>query len=290
LVDRLDKLTKGKWHAALDDCPGSGRQHVGFLYDESRVQVSHAKDAPGLNPGKDACDKNLRPGFGMYAKFRDGPDLNLVSVHFDSGSTDRDLENRQSSLDHLANVAKTLGDAEKDTDLLVLGDFNVMGCPQCSPALDATAELDQIDKKLEPIALRRLPLPKKTQCTEYGSKAGSSNLLDLVLASTQMEEVAADASLQLYGICGDLKCKPPYKAEHPAAFDRLSDHCPVVIQLGATDADPPPPGKAVAAKAAPAPAAAAAKVAPPKEAAAAAAAAKVAPPKEAAAAKQASTN
>jgi endonuclease/exonuclease/phosphatase family metal-dependent hydrolase len=297
LLAQLDKLTKGHWRSGFDDCPGQNRQHVGFLYDESRVQVSHAQDVAGLNPGKNACDKNLRPGFGMYARFKDGPDLNLVSVHFDSGQTERDLDNRKASLLRLGETAKALSAAEHDADLLVLGDFNTMGCTECDPKLESAAELDSIDTQLEPIALRRVPLAKmKTECTEYENKGKEAKQIDLVLASTQMEEVAADAHLELFGVCKDLTCHSPYNAEHPAALDHLSDHCPLVLELAAKDIDAPA-GKTAAPKqaaTAPAPAAAApakaiatapkpvAGAAPPA-AAAKMAVPKDAPPKEAAA-------
>jgi endonuclease/exonuclease/phosphatase family metal-dependent hydrolase len=237
LTARLDKYTKGSWKAVLDECPGSGRQHVGFLYDEKRVTVTHAKPVAGLNPGKDACDKDLRPGYGMYAKFKNGPDLNLVSVHFDSGTTPRDMENRKTSVSHLADVAKELGDAERDPDLLVLGDFNTMGCKDCSPSLDGKGEVKALDDVLEPIAMRRLGMPKNRECTEYEKKGMAQSQLDLVIASAQMEEVAKDARIELSGLCRDLGCKPPYKAEYPMYLDKLSDHCPIVLDLQVIDAD-----------------------------------------------------
>ena len=68
------------------------------------------------------------------------------------------------------------------------------------------AEIDGIDELLEPIALRRLQLPKmKTQCTEYEAKGMATKQIDLVLASAQMEEVAQDAHLELFGLCSDLE-------------------------------------------------------------------------------------
>jgi endonuclease/exonuclease/phosphatase family metal-dependent hydrolase len=266
LTARLDKYTKGNWKAVFDDCPGSDRQHVGFLYDEKRVTVTHPKPVAALNPGKDSCDKSLRPGYGMYAKFKNGPDLNLVSVHFDSGTTQRDIENRKVSIGNLAGAAKELGDADHDPDLIVLGDFNTMGCKDCNPSVDGKGEVSALDDALDPIGLRRVHMPKNRECTEYEKKGMAQSQIDLVVASTQMEEVAKDAHVELSGVCKDFGCKPPYKAEYPLALDKLSDHCPVILELGTTDADAPAGKGAPAAKPA-APAAAAAKPAAAKPAA-----------------------
>lgn len=269
LTARLDKYTKGSWKAVLDECPGNGRQHVGFLYDEKRVTVTHTKPVAGLNPGQDACDKNLRPGYGMYAKFKNGPDLSLVSVHFDSGTTSRDLENRKTSVQHLADVAKELGDAEKDQDLIVLGDFNTMGCKDCNPSLDGKGEISALDDVLQPIGMHRLHAPKNRDCTEYEKKGMNQGQIDLVVAPEQMEEVAKDATLELSGLCRDLGCRAPYKAEYPPYLDKLSDHCPLILELQNTDADGQPGKGAPAAKptATTAAAPAAAKPAAPKPAA-----------------------
>jgi endonuclease/exonuclease/phosphatase family metal-dependent hydrolase len=254
VTSRLDTLTHGKWHADLDDCPGSGRQHVGFLYDQNRVTVSDARNLAALNPGANACDLNLRPGFGMYARFKGGPDLSLVSLHFDSGQTARDYGNRKTSVERIDGAVKELAQAERDSDVMLLGDFNSMGCKDCEPRVDSGGELVAIDAQLGPAELRRVSMPSGHHtCTEY--QGNGTSTLDYVLASNTMDELPAATKIELFGPCADLGCKLPYKAEKGQlkVFDNLSDHCPLVVTLAATDDDKPgpaPKGAAAASKAA----------------------------------------
>jgi endonuclease/exonuclease/phosphatase family metal-dependent hydrolase len=235
LLAELDTRTAGHWQAELDECPGSGRQHVGLLFDADRVEASAAGALAALNPGNSACDRNLRPGYGSYVRFRGGPDLEIVTVHLDSGTTARDFGNRVRSLSRLGAVAAEVERREHDSDLLVVGDFNSMGCKDCDPQIDATAEIAQIDALLDSLSLRRIPLPEASPCTHY--QRGHAGILDHVVARASMEELATAASLEVYGPCADLHCKQPARGERPAALERLSDHCPIVLELQAGDRD-----------------------------------------------------
>lgn len=227
LLDRLDARTGGKWQHALDDCPGSGRQHVGFLWDATRVKVTGAEPVAALNPGAHACGKNLRPGYSVHARFVDGSDVHLVVVHFDSGVTARDYENRRTSLSRLSVAARQLT-ADGDPDVLVLGDFNTMGCKDCEPAIDPAADVAALDTSATAADMKRLD--PDALCTEYhGSRPA---LLDHVLARGP-GVLAPDARVTVDGTCRDLGCRPLRRGEHPAALERLSDHCPLVIELPA---------------------------------------------------------
>jgi endonuclease/exonuclease/phosphatase family metal-dependent hydrolase len=238
LLERLDSLTGGRWHAELDECGGSGRQHLGFLFDQTRVELSQAGPIAALNPGASACDRSLRPGFSGYARFRAGPDLNVVTVHLDSGTTTRDFANRRRSMARLGSVAVELARRTRDRDLVVLGDLNSMGCKDCRPEVEAAAEIAGLDAELRPIGLRRVPLSEHSACTQY--QRGHPSVLDHGIVPVAMEELAQGARLEVYGPCRELMCMAPPRGQHPEAFERLSDHCPVVLQLTAEDRDPSP--------------------------------------------------
>lgn len=227
LLDRLDARTAGKWQHALDDCPGSGRQHVGFLWDAARVRVTGAEAVAALNPGDHACGKNLRPGYGVHARFADGVDVHLVVVHLDSGTTARDHGNRAASLSRLALAASELT-REGDPDILVLGDFNTMGCKDCEPEVDAAADVAALDASAAAADMKRLDAD--VLCTAYhGSRPA---LLDHVLARGP-GVLAPDARVTVDGACRDLGCRPRRRGERPASLERLSDHCPLVVELPA---------------------------------------------------------
>ena len=90
-------------------------------------------------------------------------------------------------------------------------------------------ELAVFDRELSP-GFRRLSMTPN--CTEYfDGKAGTLNHL---VASTGMQEVAATA--RVTGYCAVAGCATIVGAM-PAASERLSDHCPVVIEIQDKDLD-----------------------------------------------------
>jgi endonuclease/exonuclease/phosphatase family metal-dependent hydrolase len=273
LITNLDTLTHGKWHSVLDECSGTNRQHLGFLYDESRVTVSGERPLPALNPGTSACDLNQRPGFAIYAKFPTGTDLHLVAVHLDNGQTKTDYEHRQAVLARLGEVTKELGQAERDSDVLLLGVFNAGGCKECDPRISDHAELATIADLIKGANMHAVGLPKNRSCTEYAGK--HTQLFDQVAASADLSELAKGTKIELFGPCADLGCKLPYSSDKVEALDRLSDHCPLVVALAGEDDDPNVAG--AAGKPANAAAKKAAGTAVPKTAAPAAAAKTAAP-------------
>jgi hypothetical protein len=78
-------------------------------------------------------------------------------------------------------------------------------------------------------------LPEAGACTHY--QRGHAGTLDHMVVPSAMREVPAGARLEVYGACRDLACNPPARGEHPAALERLSDHCPIVLELLAEDLD-----------------------------------------------------
>jgi hypothetical protein len=96
----LNRLTGGSWQVDLHACGGPSTQHVGFLWNGSRVALLQLTDVWELNgaattPAANACAGNLRPGRYAWAKSPIGVDFHLLSVHFDSGTTTRDYGHRR---------------------------------------------------------------------------------------------------------------------------------------------------------------------------------------------------
>jgi endonuclease/exonuclease/phosphatase family metal-dependent hydrolase len=237
LIAKLDALTGGRWAADFDDCPGDGFQHVGFLFDGQRVELQSARMLAALNPGRSACDRSLRPGFGAYARFAGGgPDLYVIALHLDSGTTARDFSNRARSLSALSPALAELSRGRPDRDVLVLGDFNSMGCSDCSPRVAARNELERVDADLAALGLRRLAGPAQQACSQY--YRGKAGALDHIAARDGMEELAQQALVETHGPCRDLECGPAARGEDVDAWQHLSDHCPLVIELTAGDRDP----------------------------------------------------
>ena len=164
----LNRLTGGSWQVDLQSCGGASDQHVGFLWNGSRVALLQRTDAWELNgaatgPTGSACAGNLRPGRYALAKTPIGVDVHLLSVHFDSGRAGRDYDHRRQAAQRIGQIR--MGNTpilELDRDVLVLGDFNTMG--QDAPPISAQQELAVFDGELSP-GFRRLPMTPN--CTEY---------------------------------------------------------------------------------------------------------------------------
>jgi hypothetical protein len=230
----LTRLTGGSWQVDLQSCGGASDQHVGFLWNGLRVALLQRTDAWEVNgaaagPTGSACAGNLRPGRYALAKTPIGVDVHLLSVHFDSGTTTRDYGHRRQAAQRLGQIA--IGNTpilQLDRDVLVLGDYNTMG-KQDSPPVSAQEELAVLDGELAP-GFRRLAMTP--HCTEYFE--GKAGALDHVVVSTGMQEVAATA--RVTGYCAVAACGHLAGAM-PAAAERLSDHCPVVVEIQDRDRD-----------------------------------------------------
>lgn len=230
---RLDRWTGGKHQAHLDDCEPVAAQHVGLLWNEKRVKAQDFEVFGELNPLASPCQNHLRPGLGARFLFPRGLDLQVVAVHLKSGGEPRARELRARSLERLPAVLEAVTRRHGDGDLLVLGDFNTMGCSSCSPALDGKAERDELAVRLNRASPPLSVLPTKPGCSHYFS--GKAGLLDLMVAPRAMRELGA-AEVTASGLCGELACAP-LPAAAPAAQRDLSDHCPIVVDLLDQDLD-----------------------------------------------------
>jgi endonuclease/exonuclease/phosphatase family metal-dependent hydrolase len=231
---RLDEFTQGSYQARLDDCEPMAAQHVGLLWNSKRVKAEDFQVFAELNPLAGPCQNHLRPGLGARFRFPGGLDLEVIAVHLKSGHDARAQALRERSMARLPSVLEAIDRRHQDQDLLVLGDFNVMGCPDCSPASDGDAERQALSARLGAGSQPFTVLPTKPGCSHYFS--GKAGLLDLVVAPRAMRELGAEPEVTSSGLCGELDCGSlPHSA--PAAYRELSDHCPILIDLLDQDLD-----------------------------------------------------
>jgi exonuclease III len=204
------------------------------LWNADTLTLSSFEDAPTLNAaftGQNACAGNLRPG--RYAQVQSqtsgGVDFQLYSIHLDSGVKDRDFQHRSEVYDAVP-VLERNGESvfQFDGDVVVAGDWNTMGRAE-PPAVAAAQEILSMDTTLHPIYRRVTPSPA---CSEYFDK--NPGLLDHFAVSSGMQEAAIGA--RVTGYCAVHQCNP-IAGQMPAAYERLSDHCPVVLDLQDVDLD-----------------------------------------------------
>jgi endonuclease/exonuclease/phosphatase family metal-dependent hydrolase len=230
----LDRLTGGSWQVDLQACGGTSDQHGGFLWKSARVTLLQRTDMWELNgaasgPADNACVGNLRPGRYALAQTPIGVDFHMLSVHFDSGTSNRDYGHRRQATQRIGDLK--IGSTpilELDRDVLVLGDYNTMGRDD-PPPVSAQEEIAVFDQELAP-GFRRLAMTPN--CTEYFE--GNAGALDHVVVSTGMQEAAATAHVT--GYCAVAACANMTGAM-PAAANRLSDHCPVLVDIQDRDLD-----------------------------------------------------
>ena len=233
VVAKLE-ATGEDWEVDLQACGPLKAQHVGFLWRSDRVTLTAFADVEELNgaasAGGDPCSANLRPGRYAHAVGAGGgADFHVVAVHLDSGTRDRDYQNRRSAIDRLdqINVGGT-PILDSEVDLLVLGDYNTMGRSE-PPQIPAALELELFEEELAPGF--RLATPQVV-CTEYFN--GQGGRLDHAVMSVGMQEAPRDARVS--GYCAVRNCAA-FTGSTPAAYEVLSDHCPVLVDLHNADLD-----------------------------------------------------
>jgi endonuclease/exonuclease/phosphatase family metal-dependent hydrolase len=232
LIDTLNALTSGDWQLELAPCEPKEVQHPGFLFDKTRVSGSLFREVPSLNPDP-VCSNAVSPGFGGYFSIEGGPDFHLIAVHSHTGSSRESYEKRAAITAAMEEVVADAYALEPDTDVVFAGDFNSVGCTTCDTVLsnqDEVAELEQVVAGFEPsLAL----LPASQRCTRV---AEDVPFIDHVVAAASMTEVPADSVVRVAGICEAIECDRQVNWLEDA-YERLSDHCPLVLDLAASDDD-----------------------------------------------------
>ena len=213
----------------LADTGGHGGQYVGYIFDENAVRLTDVQTLTRLQMTPD-----LRPGLFARAKSeRGGLDFQIIVMHTDSGTRDRDYQNRLRFLDSLG--VELGGRLDEDADVLVLGDLNTMGrlAEGGLPRVRAEQEIANLDERARDMGLRRLS--NAPACTEYYRGRGS--FLDHILVTTAMAEAPSDAVARVFGYCAAVDCQPVDPDRMPYDYAHVSDHCPVVIDLIDADRD-----------------------------------------------------
>ncbi|MFO0696225.1 MAG: endonuclease/exonuclease/phosphatase family protein [Polyangiales bacterium] len=218
LLGALRRHTGAEWKSAFDECPSDGRQHVGFLWNSSRVPSAAHRVLASVNPSGGACGNNLRPGLALEVELG-GSRVTLVTAHLDSGTSERDSENRRRSYEALARETRRRG------PVVVLGDLNTMGCEACTPTTSADDELAALERTMRPAGLRHLGTTPG--CTEY-SGSHVATLDHVLVAGFERARPRAFVS----GPCGATGCQ---RSRGGSAYrEALSDHCPVVLEWSGT--------------------------------------------------------
>lgn len=232
LLEELDRHTKGKWRLETDDCPNRHGQHVAILVDEKKLELTKLMTLGSLNANGEPCKNQLRPGLSAYVKTKAGVDFHLVSVHMKSGGERRSLDLRHKALLGITEAESELFRVVPDRDVVIAGDFNTMGCNECATKVSAEEEIAATDRTLGALPTPFRRVPTDGECTERSSHGAA--LLDHFVVSRSMTEVGPAVRAGVAGLCRESACRGPRGAP---AETRLSDHCPVVLEMDSRDLD-----------------------------------------------------
>ncbi len=165
----------------------------------------------------------VRPGFALPLRVR-GRGLTALCVHLKA--TPRGIETRREQWEVLREIVR-----EMSGPLIVGGDFNCTGRADGS----ARAEIDSLDRTLEPVGLRRLTNPSGCTAAWGGVRYDAwqePSLLDLLWikgwgTSTPLPQVDPRTHCRRHG------CRAFRSSDAYPDFDleRASDHCPIVANL-----------------------------------------------------------
>ena len=227
--DLLGELRRAE--TAVQQLEARVTQHVGLIWDASRVAGSHVETVAALNPQGGACQDQLRPGLAARFRFPGGLDLSVVSAHLKSKRDERAYLLRGRSFSALPSVATRLRQQFRDADVLLLGDWNTMGCDECSPPVTALQEQAEVRAQLAKAGLSLLPADAPGSYL----RGRQSTLLDHAIVSGDMRELPFQARANIVGICAP---GAPHGGGRAARFRRsLSDHCALVLDLIDRDLD-----------------------------------------------------
>lgn len=226
------------WEIALSSAGGRGHQLLGVAVRPDRVAVLERAEHPQLS-----LDGRVRPAFSVYLRAREnGPDFWLVVVHLKAMPDAIDLRRGQWPL--LAALARDglgQGLGARDRDLLIVGDFNTTG-PVGAGTSGPKIEQAELAGVLDDVQLRRLP--NASGCTAYydGQRRDAwqePSEIDLVWARDLAESIEADTEVRSGTHCAEERCRDFRSTDaYPVRdYEKVSDHCPVVLDLARADDD-----------------------------------------------------
>lgn len=216
------------WRIAFAPRGGRFGQKTAVAWDD---RVLELMAEPVTLDGLEVSD-GARPGVAVRLAAREAAfDATVVSVHLESSP--RAWPRRKQQVEALSDTVTELVSRFGDEDVLVAGDFNTSGWEGGTPQ----RELQRVDRILRRAGLARLR--NGTGCTAYweGTRGGDGvferALTDHVFVRGRAFAAATPATSWLH--CARLGCAERLISrlgEEDSTFFDVSDHCPVVVDVG----------------------------------------------------------
>jgi len=234
ILQALERRTGDVWQWSVQQCGTPESHHVGVLWNAGRVTLSAMQSLWPLNSkatsAQNPCKGGLRPGHyaRVQSKHQPGADFHLIGLHLKSGPTVFAVEARHKALNRIDTAVGPF--LEEDRDVIILGDLNTMGA---GDRHSQRSELKYLRRKVAKEPPGFDDLSPEPRCSHYFR--GRGDWLDHVLVAKDMAEMRT-RSARVTGYCAVTGCRR-IKGEYPLAYRRLSDHCPVIIEIENQDMD-----------------------------------------------------
>lgn len=208
VLERASALTGRRYRSVFGAARRGAR--VGVVFDAERL---------GLADAVPLADAVGPLGIAALLRDRGGRPVLFAALHLKAGGQPEDLDRRREQWSYLRGELPRLA-ARLAAPLVVAGDLNTTG--YLDPRGEERRLVDGIAAELGlQVATASLP------CSMYWRTRDryEVSLLDHVMTPT----AASLASADVLGMCAALACEP--QDEPPPEFDRVSDHCPVRVEL-----------------------------------------------------------
>lgn len=188
--------------------------YLGVVYDRSRLSLVEVRALP---PAQCRAD---HPSMHVALLEGRGTRVALAAVHLKAGGDVGEHARRKRQWTRLLATQRRLED-ELGARMVLAGDFNTTGFTD-----DAAGERSYIERMTDAAGLR--VLTRDVRCSAYwrppGDRGYQPSLLDHLVA--RGDDFSPP---QVFGYCRELSCRPA--ADEPGDHARVSDHCPVAVDL-----------------------------------------------------------
>lgn len=204
--------------------PTNAWQKVGILFNSDKVKLQgSAQIYPEIALGK--IDRH-RPALRAYFKtIPDGFDFHVIVVHLKASP--RGLPEREKQWSQLRKIMRELPqDTDKDSDIILLGDFNNVSKQRYNEFLPIIYE----QGFYWPVAETDTLTTNYWQ-PNYKTRRIQSSTIDQIFISNDAKIEYIEGSIRSAGMCAD--GTQEYTEVFPKYFETISDHCPVISSFSA---------------------------------------------------------
>lgn len=223
---------------ALTQCGGAHGQHLGFVYNQYKVQLLNLNEDERTT-GVSKKQGNACPTEGSrplaIGKFRDMEGkLGLfvaIAVHLKSGGDPKSQEKRR---DQYGEIVKALDEmrGQGEKSLMVMGDFNSTEYAENEQGRSRFLQVfNQV--KMEDLG------EETVRCSNYYIKNGqggkgaelTASVLDHILVNQEMMKKMKVTPAQAQAHCQVHQCQSMTAQDLGASYQGVSDHCPLLTEV-----------------------------------------------------------